>query len=125
MSEPEIHITCKQCGCEFTERPKDDTCPKCGGKSFHAQITIREEIELRETTILKADRPGWQGHVRKIKSRDKQSLHGKEARETIDIDRSNLKRTTKYHKVEEFDGEKWETVHEHQEEFKAKRRPDK
>ena len=125
MSEPEIYITCKTCGFEFNEKPIGNVCPKCKGNKFHAQVVKRDNLVLKETMKLKADRPNWQGHVRTIINREKKSRSGVEAKEIIDIDRSDPKKTTKYHEVEEFNGHEWKVVHKHKEEYKAKRRPPK
>jgi hypothetical protein len=56
-------------------------------------------------------------------NRTKFSRQGEEAREILDIDRTDLRKTKKYHRVEELRDGQWETVHEHEEEFNARRRP--
>ena len=61
--------------------------------------------------------------MRRIVDRAKLSRQGKEAREILDIDRSDLQKTKKYHHVEELVNAQWKTVHDHREEFDAKRRP--
>lgn len=84
---------------------------------------MREELKLREGFVLEANRPGWKGFVRRIVNRTKLSRQGKEAREILDIDRSSLQKTKKYHHVEELMSGQWKTVHDHRDEFDAKRRP--
>ena len=78
---------------------------------------------MRESLVLEANRSGWRRFVRRLVNRTKFSRQGKEAREILDIDRSDPQKTKKYHRVEELEDGQWKTIHEHQEEFGAKRRP--
>jgi len=80
-------------------------------------------MKLREGLVFQANHPGWKGFVRRIANRTKLSRQGKEARETLEIDRSDLRKTKKTHRVEELINGQWKTVHDHQDEFDAKRRP--
>lgn len=123
MSETNIRAVCAECGYEFTDLSSHEPCPQCGGTRRHAYITMREELKLCEGSVLEANRPGWKGFVRRIVNRTKLSRQGKEAREILDIDRSGLQKTKKHHHVEELMNGQWKTVHDHREEFDAKRRP--
>lgn len=123
MGEADIRAVCAECGYEFTDSSSRGLCPQCGGTRRHAYITTRETLKLRESTVLEANRPGWKRFVRRIVDRTKLSRQGKEAHEILDIDRSDLQKTTKYHHVEELTNGQWKSVHNHREEFDAKRRP--
>jgi len=123
MGETNIRAVCAECGYEFTDLSSREPCPQCGGTRRHAYVTMRETVKLRESTVLEANQPGWKGFVRRIVDRTKLSRQGKEAREILDIDRSDLQKTKKYHHVEELVNGQWKTVHDTQEEFDARRRP--
>lgn len=123
MAETDIRALCAECGYEFTNPSKREACPQCGGTRRHAYVTTRGTLKLRASTALEVNRPGWKGFVRRIVDRAKLSRQGKEAREILDVDRSDLQKTKKYHHVEELVNGQWKTVHDHQEEFEAKRRP--
>ena len=117
-------ITCSSCGYAFPEREPRGPCPKCGGTSrtFHKLIEARAEglASLR----VRQRRPGFPGFVIDLVQRTKRSLRGLLARESLVIDRSDPQKTLKRHFVEERqpDGS-WETVENHKDEWKAKRRP--
>ena len=123
MGETNIRAVCAECGYEFKDLSSHEPCPQCRGIHRHIYITTRDTLKLRESTVFQANRPGWKRFVRRIVNRTKLSRQGKEARETLDIDRSDLQKTKKYHHVEELTNDQWRTVHDHQEEFEAKRRP--
>ena len=123
MGETDVRAVCAECGYEFTNPSNHETCPQCGGTRRHAYITMRETLKLRGGIVLQANRRGWKRFVHRIADRTKLSRQGKEAREILDIDRSDLQKTTKRHHVEEFRDGQWKTVHDHREEFDAKRRP--
>lgn len=125
MGETDIRAVCADCEYEFTDFSGHVPCPQCGGTRRHAYITVQEKLKLREGLVLEANRPGWKRFVRRVVDRTKLSRHGKEAREILDIDRSDLYKTKKRHHVEELTDGQWKTVHDHREEFDAKRRPSK
>jgi predicted nucleic acid-binding Zn-ribbon protein len=123
MGETDNRAVCAECGYEFSDPSNQEACPQCGGTRRQIYLTMRETLELRESTVFQANRPGWKRFVRRIVNRTKLSRQGKKAREILDIDRSDLQKTKKYHHVEELINGQWETVHNEQEEFDAKRRP--
>jgi len=123
MSKIDITAVCAQCGYGFNDPSIHEPCPMCGSTTRNVSVTTSDTVELHEGLALEANRPGWKGFIRRYISRTKLSLTGKKAKEVLDINRSSLEKTTKYHRVEEFDKGEWRTVHEHQEEHEAKRRP--
>jgi hypothetical protein len=80
-------------------------------------MTVQEGLSLEQR------RPGWPGLVRSLVSRYKRSRSGREAREVLDIDRSDMQKTVKRHHVEEFQDGEWNVVHDEHVESQAKRRP--
>ncbi len=125
MGETDNRAVCAECGYEFADSSNLGPCPQCGGTRRQVYLTMREGLKLREGFVLEASWPGWKRFVRRIMNRTKLSRQGREAHEILDIDRSGLQKTTKYHHVEELINGQWKTVHEHREEFDAKRRPPK
>lgn len=115
---------CSSCGHVFVEPEPRVPCPSCGDTR-----RTRDGVGVVETNASVAEvrarqkRPGFGGWVRDWRSRDKLSLRGIPAREVLDLDRSHPQKTVKRHHVEELrpDGS-WETVHEEEIEYEAKRR---
>jgi len=123
VGETDNRVICAECGYQFADSSGHEACPQCGGTRRHIYLIMRERLKLREGFVLETNRPGWKRFVRRIVDRSKLSRQGREAHEILDIDRSGLQKTTKYHHVEELINGQWKTVHEHREEFDAKRRP--
>jgi len=125
VSEMSSKRACMGCGYEFGDFSDCEPCPLCGGVRRRVSVIkmMRERIELSEGSVFEAKRPGWKRFLRKVVDRAKRSRQGKKAREILDIDRTNPQKTTKYHHVEELTDGEWVTVHDHREEFDAKRRP--
>ena len=122
MEDQEIIISCTECGFVFGQNHKGIDCPCCGSERKHAHIIQRECLELSESNRMRAKSSGMSGYVRDIKNKEKISNSGNKAEEIIDIDRTNPEKTTKYHRVKEEKDGVWQTVHEHTEEYQAKRR---
>lgn len=72
---------------------------------------------------LVVEQPGWKGFLRRIITRTKLSRRGRQAREVLEIDRSDAQKTVKRHHVEELEDDEWKVVHHEEEEYPAKRRP--
>lgn len=116
---------CSSCSHVFAEAEPRVPCSSCGDTRrtrngvgmFEAKVSIAE-VRARQK------RPGFGGWVRSWLSRNKVSRRGIPAREVLDMDRSHPQKTVKRHHVEELrpDGS-WETVHEEEVEYAAKRRP--
>lgn len=92
------------------------------GKTHH--VIIKNKVKVRGSLGLIQKRQGWPKFLRKFINRRKLSRRGKEAREILEIDRSDKEKTVKRHKVWELNNDKWELVHDEHEEYPAKRRPD-
>jgi len=86
-------------------------------------VHVQEAVRTRESFTLVQRRQGWKGFLRKLISRDKPSRLGKDAREELEIDRSDMNKTIKRHHVKEFENGEWITVHDETLEYPAKRRP--
>ena len=111
---------CANCENFINPRESSNPCPKCGSNNF--KVNIQENIKVLEMYKLTEKKDGF--IISEKKFGDKLSNKGNIAREYHEINRTNSKKTTKTHIVEELreDGN-WELVHKEYEEFKAKKRP--
>lgn len=117
-------IKCLTCGHVFSEDEPKMPCPKCGCKSRAVDEYIEEHMPTFDGFRFQQRRLGHSGWLVDMLNRIKKSLHGRLARESLVIDRTDTNKTVKTHHVKELqpDG-KWKDVHDHTDEFDAKRRP--
>jgi len=118
-----VRAVCAECEHEFRDPSVRQPCPQCGATRRNIFLGLQEQMTVQEGLSLKQRRPGWPGLVRRLVRRYKQSRSGREAREVLDIDRSDIQKTVKRHHVEEFRDGEWKVVHCHEVESPAKRRP--
>ena len=114
---------CSECGSTFVGTEPRAACCKCGStrRTFQGQVNLVATAEL--SFGLRQKQPGTPGWLVTIIDRVKTSLHGRRAKEVLMLDRSTPDKTVKSHRVQEQqDDGSWKTVHEHREEFPAKRR---
>ena len=117
---------CADCDYTFPESEPRVPCPECGSTARKLVRVASEVVTLREGLGVKQRREGQTGgRVFESKTQHKTSGETKRpAKEVQAVDRTDPEKTVKYHRVEEQaeDGS-WETVHEHTNEYPAKRRP--
>jgi len=118
-----IQAICDECRYEFADPSIREPCPRCGVTRRKVFVTLQGEITMRGGLTAKQLRPGWPGFLRKLIARRKLSREGKEVHEVQEYDRSDMQKTVKHHRVEELQDGEWKLVHEHEEEYRAKRRP--
>lgn len=113
---------CADCGKELLEDERP--CSKCGGVARNISIVLTDKVGVSDNSFkAKVKNPDIPGTKYELTKKKKQSGKTKKpAEETMIIDRSHPEKTIKKHKVREFDGENWKTVHDEHEEFPAKRR---
>jgi len=99
---------CVECGKDLKAERK--TCPSCGSTRIHVYVTVSDGIKFRER--IKATLKDSSGKKTKIiRSGEKLSKHGKDAREELIID---IDGDRKFHHVEELDENgNWVVVHHH------------
>lgn len=117
-----IRPTCADCGREFADPSVREPCPNCGSERRKIFVSLLGEQPAPHKELV-VERHGWRGFLRRIITRTKLSRLGTEAREVLDIDRSDMQKTVKRHRVEELEDGEWRVVHQHEEEYPAKRRP--
>ena len=114
---------CSACGYVFPEDGDRKPCPNCGSTTRN----FYEEVEVQAEGFMGLDarhhRPEFSGFLARLITRFKRSLNGNVTREELTIDRSHPDKTIKSHRVDERQPDKsWKVIHEHIEEYEAKRR---
>lgn len=118
-----VRAVCAECEQGFADPSVRQPCPQCGATRRDIFLGLQEQVSAEEWFSPRQRRPGWPGQVRRLVSRYKRSRSGLEAREVLDIDRSDMQKTVKRHHVEELQNGEWKVVHDEETEFPAKRRP--
>ena len=107
---------CLECNEEFSIESK--TCPKCGSNKISKQVTVSGKIKTRNG--LKLTVKDKSGKIkRKSVSREKVSNHGKEAKETYTVNKTEKRW---FHEVKEQDEDgNWKVVHHEDKPLKDKK----
>ena len=113
---------CAKCGKQLSEDERP--CSNCGCAKRNATHKIYDTVSASDNFLrAKVKNPNILGTAYEMTKKKKHSGETKQpTEETMIIDRSHPEKTVKKHEVKEFDGKKWNTVHDETEEFKAKHR---
>jgi len=112
---------CAKCGKILAENEK--LCSSCGSSAKKMIHTIHDTAKAKDNIQAKAKNPDITGIAYKMTKKNKVSGKTKQpAEETMIIDRTHPEKTVKKHNVKEYDGQKWETVHDERQEYPTKRR---
>lgn len=120
-------MKCDECGRDLTEEEKinpEAVCPDCGSKIKKSFSTVKTSIKISASASSKIRDPD--GFVLQ-EERSRSSISektGRPVKTLISIDRTEQEITRKTHRVKELDDYgNYKTIHEHVDEFPAKRRP--
>jgi hypothetical protein len=118
--------SCLDCGLE-----RDDDiplCPRCGSKreakALRVDIRIDKAASRESPNVrMRVKWPGIPGYTQDARRKYRRAgASGNQVRDELHIDRTALEVTVKRHHVEELVDGEWQTVHEEEECYPAKRR---
>jgi hypothetical protein len=122
----DVSVICSNPSCGYQYRNDESAaCPNCGATARTSQKEMQATVSTHASLRGRHWRPGFPGPLVNFVERTKLSRFGKLVRESLRFNRTDAYKTVKTHHVEERQPDSsWKVVHDEQDEYPAKRRPD-